>query len=384
MTQTLKTLIFPRELNFLFLSILLFAMAMGINLVTFPTVLNKNNVSPSLIGVAFTLDTFGGILMSFFLSKIVSHFTMMKTMRFAVFVYAAIILTIYFYQTYFLWAFLAFTMGSLWFAYVITRQSWLNMLVENNQRGVALGVFSTMLSAGIALGPVVVKFTGAENYLSFVISALLTLCSFWCLTPLKNKPQAQLEKQHISIKKFFTKNPPISLARFFLDFQTYFLLTFSVIFGVKIGLSYEAAGLLITAYMASGFCDLFVGFALKKWQPISLINFGFAGSLCCFASMIFIHNYHFLLAAYFVFGLFIACIFVSSFKASNDDYEKEKLVAANSTFQLVGSLGALFGSLVGGILFNIFGAIGFPITIVLSCAAYLAFLSFYKKNHSIS
>ncbi len=381
MKHTFKSLTFSKELNFLFLSILLFAMAMGINLVTFPTILNKNNVSPSLIGLAFTLDTFGGILMSFFLSRIVSHLTMMKTMRLAVFIYAAIILIIYFYQNYYLWALLAFVMGSLWFAYVITRQSWLNMLVENNQRGIALGVFSTLLSAGIALGPVIVKFSGAENYLSFLLSALLAICSFYCLQPLKHKPQSQLQKQYLSLKEFFKNNPPIALARFFLDFQTYFLLTFSVLFGVKIGLSYEAAGLLITAYMASGFIDLFVGFALKKWQPLKLISFGFIGSLCCFATMIFIHNYQFLLTAYFVFGLFIACIFVSSFKASNDNYEKEKLVAVNSTFQLVGSLGALFGSLIGGVLFNVFGAVGFPITIVLCCATYLTFLFFYQKNH---
>ncbi|MBP7710156.1 MAG: MFS transporter [Rickettsiales bacterium] len=380
MPKFLQQLVFSRELNFLFLSVFLFAATLGINLVTFPTILNKHGVSGSLIGIAFTLDILGGILTSFFLSKIVARLTMMRTLKFSVFCYAAIILTIFFYQNFYLWAVLAFVMGSLWFIYVITRQSWLNMLLENNQRGVALGIFSMAISAGIALGPVIASFSGAENYLSFLISATLAIASFFCLLPLKNKPQPQLESQRISLKDFFKTNPRIFLARFFLDFQTYLLLTFSVIFGVKIGLSYEAAGLLISAYMFSGFCDVWVGFALKKWNPYQLINLGFLGCLCCFLAIIFIHNYHFLLGTYFTFGVFIACIYVSVFKVSNDDYAKSKLVAANATFQLVGSIGAISGSLVGGLLFHIFDAVGFPITMVLSCVSYLTFLVIYEKK----
>ena len=133
--------------------------------------------------------------------------------------------------------------------------------------------------------------------------------------------------------------------------------------------------------MASGFFDIWVGFVLKKWNPYQLINFGFLGCLCCFLTIIFIHNYAFLLSAYFAFGICIACIYVSVFKVSNDDYAKSKLVAANATFQLIGSGGSFFGSLIGGLLFNIFGAVGFPIAIILSCIFYLTFLVIYEKKH---
>jgi len=373
---------FSRELNFLFLSVVLFAIAMGINLVTFPTILNKHGVSTKNIGLAFTLDAFGGILMSFFLSKIVARLTMMRALRLACFTYAAIILIIYFYQNFYLWGALAFLMGVMWFAYVITRQSWLNMLLRNDQRGIVLGIFSMLICAGIALGPVIVKFSGADNYLSFVISAILAALSFFCLQPLNKAPQPQLESERIALKEFFKKNPRVFLGRFFLDFQSYFLVAFSVIFGVKTGFSYEASGLLITAYMASGFIDPVVGFLLIKWTPYQLINFGFLGCLCCFLAVIFFHSYLFLISIYFIFGIFIACIFISVFKVCNDDYSQEKLVAANATFQLIGSIGAMCGSLVGGLLLNLFGSVGFPITIILCCISYLTFLVIYEKKNS--
>lgn len=300
-------------------------------------------------------------------------------MAIGVCLYAMIILLIYFYQNFYLWILFAFIMGNLWFMYVITRQSWLNMLLQNHQRGVGLGIFSMLISAGIALGPVVVNFCGAENYLSFTLSAAISLISFAFLLPLRNQPQPDLEAKRISLKQFFRTNPRIFLARFCLDFQTYLLATLTVLFGVKIGLTYEAAGLLISSYMASGFFDMFVGFLLKKWNPYQLINFGFLGCLSCFLLIIFVRNYSILLTLYFFFGTSIACIFVSAFKVCNDDFPQEKLIAANSTFQLIGSLGSLCGSLIGGILFNVFGAAGFPITIILVCVFYLIFLVIYQK-----
>lgn len=376
-------LIFRRELNFLFLSVFLFAAAIGINLVTFPTILTKYKASAAQVGLSFTIDMLGGILMSFFLSRIVARFKMMKVMKFAVCGYGGILLLIYFCGNFYLWISLAFLMGALWFAYVITRQSWLNMLLEKERRGVGLGIFSMLISAGIAVGPMIVKFFGAENYFSFVISTTLALLSFLSLRPLQNLPNPEVVEKRIGLKSFFKRNPQVFLARFFLEFQTYLLLTLTVIFGNKIGLSFEAAGLLITSFMASGFCDVFVGFALRKSSPYKLIHFGFLGCLCCFAAMIFFRNYSFLIVAYFVFGICVACIYVSVFKVANDDYPEEKLVAANATFQIIGSGGALCGSLIGGVLFNVFGAIGFPITMVLSSIFYLSFSCLKMKGKNI-
>jgi MFS family permease len=76
-----------------------------------------------------------------------------------------------------------------------------------------------------------------------------------------------------------------------------------------------------------------------------------------------------------VFGLFIACIYVSVFKMINEDYEEKDLIPANSTFQFIGTCGALFGSLICGFMINFFGAQGFPITICFGCLFYLTFSS---------
>lgn len=383
MLNFLKQLSFSKEINLLYLSLLLFSCAFGIDIVTFPTILNKNGVSAAQIGAAFTIDVFGGVLMSFFLSRLVSAIGIMNALKISAFAYAISILLIYFYQNFYLWICFAFFMGICWFIYVITRQAWLNIFLKNEQRGIGMGIFSMIISFGIALGPVIVKFSGADNYSSFIISAFLVILSLFCILPLKNSIQPEIESDRIPLLSFFKKNPRAFVARFFLDFQTYLLLTFTVIFGARIGLSYEAAGLLVTSYMASGFFDVWVGFALKKINPYKMINIGFLGCIYCFIIIILYHDsYLLLLILYFLFGMSIACIYVSVFKITNEDYKREKLIAANSTFQIIGSAGSFFGSLTGGLLLDIFGTQGFPITMILSCVFFLSFLVTYEKKYS--
>lgn len=382
MQKLLKHFTFSKELNLLFLSIFLFATAMGINFVTFPAILSANGIDAGRIGIAMSFDIFAGILISFFLSKIVSKFGAIFVLFLSSSLYASSIAIMYFYQSFHLWLIFCFIMGSCWFIYTIIRITWLNSLAPDAIKGVVLGVFSAMISAGVFLGPIIVNFSGAKNYSSFLISSTLVICAFLILLPIKNSIKINFSSKRIPLKEFFKNNPRCFLGRFFLDVMTYSLLLFSVIFGQKIGLTAEKSGLLITTYMASGFCDLLVGFLLKKHSPYKLINIGFLGCLSCFLIIIFYHNsYLFLLIMYFIFGIFIACIFVSVFTITNRDYPKDKLIAANSTFQFIGSIGSISAALIAGYLTNIFGVYGLPFTIVFSCISYLTFLIIFEKKH---
>jgi MFS family permease len=351
------------------------------NAVTFPTILSLNHIKPSEMGIAFALEISGGLLMSFFLSKLVKKLGLMNVLAIAASGYAAATSLIYFYQNFVVWLAFALFIGSCWFAYNITRQAWLNILLESHRRSVASGMFSMILAGGLATGPIIVGFSGAANYSSFLISSGIAITSFLFLALMRGSSRAKISPKRIPLKEFFNKNPRCFLARFFLDFQSYLMLVFTVIFGQKIGLSYEKSGLLITAFMASGFFDLWVGFIIKKVNPYKLINIGFLGSIYCFLIMTLYHeSYMLLVILYFIYGIFIAFIFVSVLHITNHDYKKNELVAANSTFQIIGSSGSLCGSLVGGFFINSFGAYGFPVTMILSGILYMTFLLTHEKK----
>ena len=72
--QTNQDLIFFKNLKFLYLSFFLFAIAFGINIVIFPSMLKHNQISPLKIGFASATETFGAIIASLILAKIIPIF----------------------------------------------------------------------------------------------------------------------------------------------------------------------------------------------------------------------------------------------------------------------------------------------------------------------
>ena len=135
--------------------------------------------------------------MSFFLSKFVKKFGIVLSLRIASILYASIVLIIYFYSSFWWWLILVFILGCCWLIFAICRLSWLNLLLSDEERGLGIGIFSALISAGLAFGPIIVKILGAENYLSFTISALMVLgCSF-CLNPLKKELKPQINSERI-------------------------------------------------------------------------------------------------------------------------------------------------------------------------------------------
>ena len=113
MKNLLKDLNFPKEINLLFLSVLLFAITMGINFVIFPATLTLKGFLAHNIEVFFALDMLGGILMSLILSKIVAKLHVLKTIKISAIAYCLIVAIIYFCQSFYLWLIFSFTLGAV-------------------------------------------------------------------------------------------------------------------------------------------------------------------------------------------------------------------------------------------------------------------------------
>lgn len=376
----IQDLKFFKSLKFLYFSFFLFAIAFGINIVLFPSLLKLNHVSPFKIGFASATETFGAIITSLLLAKIIAKIGFYRSLKYSSIIYGVITSILFFYVKYWLWLILIFIIGSTWFIYAISRISWLNILIDNNKRGIGLGLFSMTISIGVALGPVIVKLLGVNNFLSFFISSSLSILSFIFLAKHAKKTSIQINPKRISLVNFFKKNPQCFLARFFLDYQTFSLITFTVIYGVSLGFNYEDSGIFLTAYYASGFFDLIAGFLLKKIQAKKMINYCFLGCIYSFLILaIYQNSYSFIILIFFLYGSFIAGIFVAVYKMMNEDYQNQELISASSTFQLIGTLGSIAGSIITGIALQTFGSLGFLASVIIGSCLYLAFLVYFKK-----
>ncbi|MBP7710819.1 MAG: MFS transporter [Rickettsiales bacterium] len=372
-----------KSIFFLLLSVGLLAISFGIDVVAFPATLAAHNITPIQVGIASVFELSAGIIISFFLSRIVAKMGMMKSLFFFATFYAAAVAAIFYFVSFYLWLFLIFTIGTCWFAFFTIRQSWLNMIVENKNRSVVLALFSTVLCGGITVGPILVKIFGIETHRIFAISASFIFLAFLALLPLYKVQPDQIESERISLKKFFKENPRCFLTRIFFEIQCDCILVFGVIFGVKIGFKSEDAGLLTSAFMLSGLFDILLGFLIKKNNPYKLINLGFFSALLCGIGIIlFQQSYLLLVIIYFFLGSSLALTYIASSTIINSQYGSKQLLAANSTFQSIGVIGMLLGSIIGGIFMEVFSLYGFALTIIFSNLAYLIFIFFYGQKQN--
>ena len=92
---------FSRDQNFVTLFYLLFSIfiasiSFGINIIAFPAILIKNDVSPFLVGIASAAEVLASIILSFFFSKIISRLTIVKAAMLFGLIYCISILSIFF------------------------------------------------------------------------------------------------------------------------------------------------------------------------------------------------------------------------------------------------------------------------------------------------
>lgn len=376
------SLLFGQKTKFLYVSFVLFATAFGMNLVLFPALLQANNIKPATISYTFVFETIGIITASLGFSYLNLKLKPWRIFVSAIITYTSLVLLIYFTaNNLIIWFSFTFILGCCWLIIVVSRFAWLNIFLTQQNRGLGVAFFSTAISLGLAIGPVLVKFLGAVNYFAFAISGSFILLAMLVLLPIKNHITTNATNVNtankITLKSFWQKNKQCFLARFFLDFQTYNLMTCTVIFGKSIGFSPENAGLLITAYMASTVFDVVAGFLLKKYQEKNLINIGFGICFCCFSVIFFLvffkyQSYFLLLWLYFFYGCGIAFLFVAVFAMMSNNYQEQEM-QAGATFQLIGTLGAFFGILLTSFLMMWSTTFGFMFSIILASVGYFLF-----------
>lgn len=366
---------------YLFLSFLIAAISGGINVVVFPAILMNNDIEPALIGLASANELIFGFIAAIFLAKFVLRFGLLFSCFITTIFYSSIIFLIFYYQNYILWLVFEAIIGVCWISLYVIRQAWVNNIIMNKNRSIILALISSLFCFGFLFGSFLVKFLGALNHYSLITSSVLILISGFLLLLIKDSAPKKLDSEHIKFFEFFKRLPDESMARFLLDFQGGCLVCLGVLFGVKAGFTAENSGLLVAAYMASGIFDLYAGVLVKHFDSRKMIFYGFLGCLITISmAMIFYINYPLLLAAFFFFGISCALIFISSITNINNHFAKEKLIAANATFQAFGSLGAVMGCFVGGIMIQIFGHFGFFLTILFATSCYISYYLIFSKS----
>jgi MFS family permease len=356
-------------------SILFFSTAIGINFVSLPLVLFQNNVPTSLIGLTAASDIFGGIVIIYFLHKIGKKLGIFNSIFLFSVLAMAMILILPFYQNFVLWFVLSFALGTSIISITTLTNSWINISIRNKIRSMVIAVSSSALCIGLTIGPIIVHFIGAEHYQVFVLSAIFTALGCLILFPIRKTKPKLIVHSRLKLSVFIKRNPKLIIARLLADLQYGTIMFFTVIYGIKSGMSAEDAGLLISVFASVGIFDFLIGFVVneKSYQKLTVLGF-----LMLFLTVISLpfamQNYYLAMLVYLLIGWISSLIIICCWYGANLKRRKDQLIFINSSFEAIGLFGGFFGSLLAGISMQYFGKEGFVVVIAAASLVYLGYV----------
>ncbi|SHE61035.1 MFS transporter [Vibrio gazogenes] len=355
----------------LIMATLLVQLSSGINYVTIPVVMDGQGIGNTAIGIAMAFEIIGVLLFYRPLSRYLSHFGILISLLILTLFRSLSLLLMAHAGYYGLWLISIFSYGLSTGMLLVLLQTWLNISVQGKTKGLMMGLYSSALSCGIALGPIIVQLIHLTIEWRFETGALITLLPLLLCLGLKARGQAMHRLGVVRFSFAFRHAKIILVAAFVGGISFFGLPGFLTLYGLHNGLSEPQAQLLLTMFMTG---SVSLGILMSAFASIlnrrTVVLCCIFGSVVCavFLSMAVYAKYWVALALLFVWGGCMGGIYGIGLTVMGERFCQQDQMSANMSYTLMDSFGGITGLLLIGAMLDTFGSEGMTtVFIVFGC-----------------
>lgn len=147
------------------------------------------------------------------------------------------------------WFPLRILLGAFCEIILVLSESWLNQITDNHARGRVMGLYSTLLSVGIAIGPALLSVTGRQGNLPFWgTAAILLVAAAATLPPWMVTPPPAAPTQH-KLLRYLWLAPIAITATLLIAMLDGAATSFLALYAIQSGWSERAATLLLSVML---------------------------------------------------------------------------------------------------------------------------------------
>ncbi|MBF0545113.1 MAG: MFS transporter [Candidatus Riflebacteria bacterium] len=355
--------------------------AIGMNSVLYPLALQNLNLSNTMIGVCLSMEVFAIITIGQSVSAIISFLGLPKVLLFLPFFRAGILLFLSNCTTWWTWMIGIFLFGMATNIFLVSLQIWLNSIKISKFKGLVMGGYSAALSGGVALGPLILQYSGTGGTYPFKFNSFLCLITVFptFLTYFLIPKIVAKEKSRIS---FVLVNGQAMYASALVGGITWFgLPAFLTIFGTQNGIPLKEASFLISFFefgsMTIGWLLCFLSDFIDRRVVIMvcvLLNL-----LCAVYLPMAIFHLKLAYGLMFLWGGLMGGIYSICLTMIGERFRQEDQVSANVAYVLMDGIGGFVGVSLIGVAMDTFGTEGLVYVIVSGSVSYFIFaLSKYR------
>ena len=267
------------------------------------------------------------------------------------------------------WFPLRFLLGMAVLPLYIVSEVWIIELAPAELRGRVLGIYSSVISAGFALGPLALVFVGTEGWPPFLTGVAAFLgCAAILLAARHRLPAIDQTGEHASVRSFLPLAPVLLFAVFVTALLEQVSLSLLPVYSLAHGIGAATMSALLAVLIAGNIAlQVPLGLAAERWPPRTTL------AACAIAAAIgallipLVIETALVWPVIFLWGAASFGLYTLALVDLGTRFTGSMLVAGNAAFALMWGIGGISGPPVTGAVMNLFGVEAMPILLAAVC-----------------
>jgi len=357
-------------------TVTVFALAQGLTYPLLSFILERQGTTPGLIGLSAAMTPLGFIVSAPFIPALARRVGGGRLAILCSFLAALTLAAITFMQDVWAWMPLRFLLGFFANPLYVISETWLITITPAPRRGRIMGLYSSIVSGGFAIGPLSLGLVGTEGWPPFLIGmAAFLVCGLIVAAVVPRLPKMPHEGDAMSVGGFFVLAPLLLFAVFTAAAFEQILLSLFAVYGAAFGSAEERIASLITCFIAgNAVLQILLGRAAERLGSTRTMLFCALVSLAGCMALPAIFDAWLIWPLVFVWGGASFGIYTTSLIKLGERFTGQALIAGNAAFAFVWGIGGILGSPATGLAMQLIGHQGLPLSLGLLCALLTGFL----------
>ncbi len=365
-------------------TVTVFAISQGLSYPLLSFILQRQGMSPGMIGLSAAMTPLGFIVSSLAVPALSRR---LGAGRFAVacaLISGTILAIIGWQQNIWLWFPLRFLLGFFANPLYVISETWLLAVTPAARRGRIMGVYTSMISAGFAAGPLTLAIVGTEGWPPFIVGvAAFALCAISLLGVLGRLPD--ISGDHgTSVLAFVRLAPLILFAVFTAAAFEQVLMSLVSVYGQAFGSPEERMSLLLTVFIAGNIAlQIPFGAIAERIGALNMMLICAVGGLLGALLLPYVFTTPLIWPIAFLWGAVAFGVYTMALVLLGERFSGAMLITGNSAFALFWGVGGIVGPPVTGSVMSQIGPQGLPLTLgAISAALCVALIIAQRRRPS--
>ncbi|ABC90919.1 putative transporter, permease protein [Rhizobium etli CFN 42] len=352
-------------------TVTVFAVAQGLTYPLLSLILERQGIPSGLIGLSAAMTPLGFIISAPFIPALSRGVGGARLAILCSILAALTLVAIAWTQQVWAWMPLRLLLGFFANPLYVISETWLITITPAPRRGRILGLYSSIVSAGFAVGPLSLGFAGTDGWPPFIIgvSAFLA-CGLIVLAVAPRLLEMPDEGEATSVGGFFALAPLLLLAVFTAAAFEQIQLSLFAVYGAALGSAERRTASLITCFVAgNAVLQIPLGRAAERFGATRTMIFCILVCLtgCLLLAVAF--STWLIWPLVFAWGGVSFGLYTMSLIQLGERFTGQTLIAGNAAFAFAWGIGGMAGSPVAGLAMQLSGHQGLPLSLgLLSCA----------------